>query len=300
MRVHHVNCGTMCPPFASLVNGGGSMFERGRMVCHCLLVESSEGLVLVDTGLGTGDVETPRRRLGGGFVTLLRPTLDHRETALAHVERLGFRRSDVRHIVPTHLDLDHAGGLSDFPDATVHVHAREKAAADARATVGERQRYRPLHFAHGPRWKQYDVGAGGDTWFGFERVRAAIGTSDEILLVPLFGHTRGHCGIAVKTPGGWLLHAGDAYFSHGEVHAAPPRSPWGLSFFQSRAEIDRGSRLANQVRLRELARTRGADVTVFSAHDPTELEDASVSVERMAAAEVEEEPPSRPTCLRST
>lgn len=278
MRVHHVNCGTMCPPFASLVNGRGSLVERGRMVCHCLVVESSDGLVLVDTGLGTGDVEDPRRRLGGGFVTMLRPRLDPAETALAQVERLGFRRSDVRHVVPTHLDLDHSGGLSDFPQAKVHVHARERAALDARATVGERHRYRPLHFAHGPRWEEYEVAAGGDTWFGFEHVRAAIGTSDEVLLVPLFGHTRGHCGVAVKTATGWLLHAGDAYFAHGEVHSDPPECPWGLSFFQSRVEIDRDSRLANQARLRELALSRGAGVTVFSAHDPTELEAEAVAV----------------------
>ena len=33
----------------------------------------------------------------------------------------GFRREDVRHILVTHLDFDHAGGLPDFPDAVVHV-----------------------------------------------------------------------------------------------------------------------------------------------------------------------------------
>ncbi len=31
----------------------------------------------------------------------------------------------MRHIVLTHLDVDHAGGLPDFPDARVHVFARE-------------------------------------------------------------------------------------------------------------------------------------------------------------------------------
>jgi glyoxylase-like metal-dependent hydrolase (beta-lactamase superfamily II) len=29
-------------------------------------------------------------------------------------------------------------------------------------------------------------------------------------LVPLFGHTRGHCGVAVRTASGWLFHVGDA------------------------------------------------------------------------------------------
>jgi hypothetical protein len=38
--------------------------------------------------------------------------------------------------VVTHLDLDHAGGLGDFPDAEVHVHAHELSAA-RRPTVLE-------------------------------------------------------------------------------------------------------------------------------------------------------------------
>src|SRR5579863_9917942 len=101
MRVHHLNCATMCPPFAKLVNGSGSLFARGRLVCHCLLLETRDGLVLVDTGLGTADVEDPKGRLGGFFVGLTKPRLVREETALAQVQALGFRPSDVRHIVPT-------------------------------------------------------------------------------------------------------------------------------------------------------------------------------------------------------
>jgi len=33
--------------------------------------------------------------------------------------------SDVRHIVLTHLGFDHAGGLDDFPAATVHLLRQE-------------------------------------------------------------------------------------------------------------------------------------------------------------------------------
>jgi len=31
--------------------------------------------------------------------------------------------------VLTHIDFDHAGGLPDFPQAKIHVHANEKNAA---------------------------------------------------------------------------------------------------------------------------------------------------------------------------
>jgi len=42
-------------------------------------------------------------------------------------------------------------------------------------------------------------------------VRALPGARDDVLLIPLPGHSRGHCGVAVKTGEGWLLHCGDAY-----------------------------------------------------------------------------------------
>jgi glyoxylase-like metal-dependent hydrolase (beta-lactamase superfamily II) len=269
MRVHHLNCGTMCPPFASLLNGKGGFFSRGRMVCHCLLVEGRDGLALIDTGLGTADVEDPGARLGGGFAKIMGARLSREETALAQVAQLGFQRADVRHILPTHLDLDHAGGLSDFPEATVHILAREKDAALAPRGFMERERYRPMQLAHGPRWRPLEPG--GDRWFGFESVRAIGGTDDEILIVPLIGHTRGHSGVAVKTGEGWVLHAGDAYFFHGEVHADPPRSTPLLSRFQSLVEVDRKARLENQARLRALARAHGAEVRILSAHCPVEL-----------------------------
>jgi glyoxylase-like metal-dependent hydrolase (beta-lactamase superfamily II) len=281
MRVHHLNCGTMCPPFERLVNGSGSLFGRGRMVCHCLLLETRDGLVLVDTGLGTRDVEDPKGRLGGLFLGLTRPRLSRSETALAQVEALGFRASDVRHILPTHLDLDHAGGLPDFPDATVHIFAPELEAARARATSNELRRYRPAHFAHGPKWQVHEVS--GEKWFGFESVGALGGTDEEVLLVPLVGHTRGHCGVAVKTQDRWLLHAGDAYFFHGEVHAEPPVCPVGLALFQSQVEIDRGARLANQARLRDLSRAHGGEVDVLSAHCLVEYERALVEARPSAA-----------------
>jgi glyoxylase-like metal-dependent hydrolase (beta-lactamase superfamily II) len=270
MRVHHVNCGTMCPSARRLVNGEGSLFARGRMVCHCLLVETDRELVLVDTGIGTADIANPRGRLGAMFTFMTHPTFSPEETALAHVERLGFKKADVRHIAPTHLDLDHAGGLSDFPDATVHVFHAEQTAALAPKTSNERSRYRAPQWAHGPKWQTHDIG--GDSWFGFDSVRAIPRTDGEVLIVPLVGHTRGHAAIAVKTRDGWLLHAGDAYFFHGEIDATPPHCPGGLSFFQRLVAIDNEARVKNQARLRELARDHANEVKVFSAHCPVEFE----------------------------
>ena len=270
MIIHHLNCATQCVIGGRLVSGSGTLFRRVPLVSHCLLVETNSGLVLIDTGLGLHDIENPRRRLGSRFIFLAQPRLNPEETAVRQVERLGFSRDDVRHIIVTHLDLDHAGGISDFPKAQVHILDSEYAAAIAPTTFTDRYRYRPSQWEHGPSWVRYKVQ--GEQWFGFECVRQMEGLPSEILLVPLEGHTRGHTGVAVHTQGSWLLHAGDAYYFRDEMDYHQPRCTLGLALVQRIGAVDDQARRRNQERLRQLAHERAGEVRIFSAHDPVEFE----------------------------
>jgi glyoxylase-like metal-dependent hydrolase (beta-lactamase superfamily II) len=237
------------------------------MVCHCLLIEGPEGLVLVDTGFGNEDVRD-RRRLGMMFNAIVRPRPDISETAHSQILALGFQPSDVRQILTTHLDLDHSGGLPDFPEAEVHLLARELAAA-MHPGLRERQRYLASHWAHGPRWVEHDPG--GEDWFGFQSVRILPGGEPEILLIPLPGHTVGHTGVAIRTGERWLLHCGDAYFHHGEVQT-PPSSPAGLRAFETINQVDGAARRENLERLRELAHRHGDEVELLCSHDAATLD----------------------------
>jgi glyoxylase-like metal-dependent hydrolase (beta-lactamase superfamily II) len=262
-RVHHLNCATMCP-----VAGKWLVGRAGKMIAHCLLVETErDGLVLVDTGFGTRDCEgkTP---LPGPFKRLVGPSLDPAETAVAQVAALGFRTADVRHVVVSHLDLDHAGGLGDFPDARVHLHAREHAAATMRTTQRERHRYIIEHWSHGPRWELYQED--GDTWRGLPAVTRLRGLDADIGLVPLHGHTRGHSAVIVRDNARWLVYAGDAYFHHAtlEGHGTVPI---GLRAFERVVAIDDTARRASIDSLRRLHAAH-ADVAIFSAHDTDELD----------------------------
>lgn len=262
----------MCPRGGRLLNPEGRFLEPVDLISHCLLIESSDGLVLVDSGFGMADIADPLGRLGRLASLGLRPKLDPAQTALRQVERLGFSASDVRHIVVTHMDFDHVGGLSDFPRARVHVNATEFAAATARATEGERMRYHDVQWAHGPDWAEHATQ--GELWFGFEAVRPIEGLDPEVVMIPLVGHTRGHTGVAVRDRDGWLLHAGDAYFFHGEMDPDGARCPVGLRLFQHAMAVDSGARLKNRARLRALAREHRDDVTIFCAHDMVELKRA--------------------------
>ena len=266
MKISHLNCATLCPPGGGLVSGEGGPLHRGHLVCHCLLIETPSGLVLVDTGLGRADLADPRGRLGGNFPLFASPKLDPAETALAQVEAMGAAANDVRHIVLTHLDLDHAGGLGDFPDARVHVMAGEHRAAEQRASLLEKHRYRPAQWAAVRDWRDYETE--GEPWHGFACVRALDGLPPEVLMVPLIGHSHGHAGVAVDSGDGWILHAGDAYFHRDEM-AARPSCPWGLRFFQRTISVNETARRENQARLRDL-RGKRDDVAIFCAHDPEE------------------------------
>jgi glyoxylase-like metal-dependent hydrolase (beta-lactamase superfamily II) len=257
----------LCPLGGRLFGAAGGPWAPAPMCCHCLLIEGDHGLILVDSGLGVEDITDPKR-LGLLFNWTIRPRLEVAETALRQVVDLGFRPTDLRHIIPTHLDLDHAGGLGDFPDATVHVFAPELRAA-REPTLWERGRYRMAQLREVVNWAPLHVD--GEEWFGFASVRALPGTRDDVLLIPLAGHSRGHCGVAVRAPEGWLLHCGDAYFHRSEVAPCGGLAPLGLRLFESLVNVDGAARRANQERLRQLTRATMGAVRLICSHDPAEL-----------------------------
>ncbi|CAM05910.1 glyoxylase-like metal-dependent hydrolase (beta-lactamase superfamily II) [Saccharopolyspora erythraea NRRL 2338] len=258
MRTHHLNCGT-------LTVDPSTDTDAASAVCHCLLIETDETLVLLETGLGMINVRRPQETLGD-FVDWAGPKLDPEETAVRQVERLGFAPSDVGHVILTHLHIDHTGGLPDFPHAAVHVHEVEHRLATSTAV----SQYPQAHFAHGPNWVVYPDG--GERWRGFDGVRQFDGLPPELLMVPMPGHTHGHVGVAIDQGDRWLLHAGDTYYSHVEIETPSKPAPPVLEELQRSVEDDRAKRLAGVERLRAIA--GDADLTIVSAHDPWELDRA--------------------------
>ncbi|MEY9394885.1 glyoxylase-like metal-dependent hydrolase (beta-lactamase superfamily II) [Bradyrhizobium japonicum] len=100
----------------------------------------------------------------------------------------------------------------------------------------------------------------------------ALGDKEaDILMIPLAGHTLGHCGIAVRSADRWLLHAGDSYFHHAQLDPSP-RVPLMLGYFQRRGDMDRKMRIANQARLRALKLNHGDRVNIVNSHDPHDYE----------------------------
>lgn len=257
MKVHHLNCGTMRKP--------------APMVCHVLLIETDNGLVLVDSGYGIDDCADPRRI--GPTRHMLRASLSAAETAVRQIEQLGHSRDDVRHIVITHLDLDHAGGLSDFPTAQVHVTSAEALGAIRAPSRREKIRYRSDQWAHNPNIVEHDPQ--GEKWRGFAAAKELDEISPGIALVSLPGHTRGHACVAVDAGHRWVLHAGDAFYHYGTLDGT--RVPRALAAMESLFAFDRKRVLDNHARLIELYQRQDPDLLIVCAHDPTLYERAKAT-----------------------
>lgn len=245
----------------------------GVLVCHVLLVETDNGLVLVDSGYGLADCEEPARRTGPTR-RLFRPFFAPDETAVRQVERLGFRREDVRHIVVTHFDIDHIGGISDFPHAEIHCTAAEVLGAMHPPTRGESFRFRSAQWEHGPKIVEHTPA--GEKWRGFAAAKELTEISPGIVLMSLPGHTRGHACVAVDAGHRWLLHCGDAFY-HPDTIGGPPRIPPVLGAFEKVAAFDRKQVRDNHARLTELYRRGEPDLLLLCSHDPGLLEYAKAT-----------------------
>lgn len=205
MAISFFNSATMYPKFLN--------WKVGNLP---LLVESNQGLILVDTGLGLHDHESPTRMMKFFHFQMGIP-YNPEETLIRQLDRLGINPVDVKHIVMTHLHFDHAGGLPDFPWVQVHLHKKELDAKNKPKIWLERFAYDQADFAHNPKWVPYETCT--EKWFEFDAIPLPF--EPKMYLVPLFGHTSGHCGVAIQDGLGWFFQAGDSIPTNAEFDLTP-------------------------------------------------------------------------------
>ena len=245
-----------------------------EVICHVLLVETDDGLVLVDSGLGRAAFADPKRMGPARFFMGI--DRGDARTAVAQIEALGHSRDDVSHIVLTHMDFDHIGGIADFPGATVHTTADEYDWAVVHPDFTSKQRYAQKLWDHDPKMEIH--GGRGDIWkYGLTGTEVLPG----ITMIPMPGHTKGHAAIAVDAgERGLLIHAGDAAF---DASTYTDNSPLGTPLkkvgimrgFEKFMAADRKAISGNHATLGRLNKEEG--VTVFPAHDKRIFDDLKTS-----------------------
>ncbi|MCG8456567.1 MAG: MBL fold metallo-hydrolase [Holophagales bacterium] len=244
------------------------------------MLRHDAGVALIDTGIGLHDIADPDARIGRAAIDAAGFQFLPEATAIRQLAALSIRPADVTDIILTHCDPDHAGGLSDFPDAKVHLSGEEKQNLDA-----GNSRYGPAQFSHGPDWVTYE--SDDCEMLGLPARRVSSAPDLDIRLIPLFGHTNGHCGVAVHDNGTWILHVGDAYYLRDELE----NDDHPIDELATLAADDNQRRLDSLDTLRRLTRRSDVDLEYFGYHDVAELPDSI----RPRWSQAGEDPPREPS-----
>lgn len=128
MKIYFLSTGFGHVAKGLFVQGAG--MKNVRFPILSVLIERDNDLVLFDTGIGTRIEEEMRHAICWGNLlfnrSIMHTQFETNRDALVHqLPRLGFKVSDVKNIIVSHLHWDHAGGMRDFPHARFFVSRRE-------------------------------------------------------------------------------------------------------------------------------------------------------------------------------
>jgi glyoxylase-like metal-dependent hydrolase (beta-lactamase superfamily II) len=191
--------------------GGG---ETSKCPIVAFLVEHpSAGPILIDTGLHASVAVDKKQNLGRLFAATAARTfqMEPDQALPKQLRSRGIEPSDVKLIVMTHLHLDHASGMVQFPDATFVFSKQEWERANEPRSW--RDGYVTSHFDHAFDYRLIDfddpdVGS----FAGFGRSFDLLGDgSVRVAFTP--GHTMGHMSVILRGSEREVLVVGDAAYT---------------------------------------------------------------------------------------
>jgi glyoxylase-like metal-dependent hydrolase (beta-lactamase superfamily II) len=223
VRVHPLLTGTMTGPEPWFLREEGRLAWRKALgvglpkdrwlevpVPAFLVEHPSAGPVLIDTGFHPSVAVSPAQSLGRlSGITFRDLRMDAEQAASAQLRAKGIPPADVRLVVMTHLHIDHASAISEFPNATFVVSSAEwEAASSGRQLDG----YVKRQFDHGFEYRLLDFDSPETSSFaGFGRSFDLL-ADGTIRCVFTPGHTWGHMSVVLRLSGRELLVAGDAIY----------------------------------------------------------------------------------------
>jgi N-acyl homoserine lactone hydrolase len=181
------------------INPGSSFIDLPIWV---YLVETTDGPILIDTGMPASCVTDPLGLFGGGEDGPIIPKMKEEDVITNILARNGYKPDDLACIVSTHLHFDHAGGNSLFEGTEIVVQQREYDAAMTQVGYPDICKQPNLH---------YKI-ITGDTKLipGFE-----------LILTP--GHSAGHQSVLLSTKeSGNILLTIDAAYSRENYESNVP------------------------------------------------------------------------------
>lgn len=182
----------------------GAFSNRGdTFPVFAFVVEHPDGNIVIDTGWHHGVQQLPAVR----FITRLTgaPTFVTADDEVGpQMRAAGLSPDDVRLVVPTHMDADHAGGVGHFPNSTIVVNRPEwEYVTQTRyGRVRAQSRFWPDWF----RPSLYDL---EPEPYGSFTQSLALTDSKDVRVVPTPGHSPAHVSVVIESGGRKLFFAGD-------------------------------------------------------------------------------------------
>lgn len=218
------------------------------------------GVMLIDTGFGRRTKNDPKDYPGAA--TASATGLQMGTPAVEQLAARGIEADEIGNIVVTHLHMDHAGGIEDFPEAVLWVDRREWAAASKRRLL---KSYDPVPYADHRQVRPLDLEHPHESYGPMPAHHDLFGDGTVVLLSTP-GHTPGHLSVMVNTQRRSYLLTGDCAWV--DAHWQGP-SHKGF-FARTMLEDDPTAAMQSVHRIRDWAR-RFPEITVIAGHEPANL-----------------------------
>lgn len=221
VRVHPITTGTAIYPEDAFYATGGALAglhalgfrsKKIEIPIPAYIVEHpGAGVILIDTGFHASLADDPKANLGPVLGRLFSPKMEPKDAMPDQLRARGLDPADVAVVVMTHLHVDHASGVAQFPDAMFIVSEREwRAAAEEKGVTAG---YVRRQFDHAFDWRTVDFdGEDVSSFAGFGRTLDLFGDGS-VRLAYTPGHTLGHMSVVLRTRSGEFLVAADAAYT---------------------------------------------------------------------------------------
>jgi glyoxylase-like metal-dependent hydrolase (beta-lactamase superfamily II) len=179
------------------------------------------GPILIDTGLHPSIASDPRDNMGRVGSRLFE--LEAGNDVPAQLRDRGLSAKEIQVVVLTHLHLDHASAISEFPNATFVVSKPEWEAATDKPSI--LKGYRPAHYDFAFDYATVDFGADYVESYGpFGRTVDLFGDGT-VRLAFTPGHTFGHMSVLLKLPRRDFVVLADVAYYWRQLEGGPEPYP---------------------------------------------------------------------------
>ncbi len=222
-----------------------------------LVRHPSAGAILVDTGLHPSVASDGKENFGAIANRVGNPTLDAGKDVPSQLRDRGLDPGEIPVVVMTHMHIDHASAISEFPQSTFVVSEPEwRAAAIGGQPLLNGYRRQQYDYAFDYRTVDFDR-ANIDSYASFGRTFDLFGDgSVRLAFTP--GHSAGHMSVICRLVENDFVIGGDATYMVGQLAGEAPLPPRPFDAHNYRRSLQELRLFRNQF----------PSATITPGHDP--------------------------------